>query len=110
MITFRIFVRILKIFNSLQALSGPLADTLRRLGESAHGGIDVTALQNDLRRVLTVVSMPKRGTGGHDKKDEDTEMAALEAITQAILMEVKATQQQMEEPKLVQIVIYESSV
>jgi hypothetical protein len=40
----------------LQALSGPLADTLRRLGESAGGGIDVTALQ----RMLTIISVPRR--------------------------------------------------
>jgi hypothetical protein len=40
----------------LQALSGPLADTLRRLGESAGGGIDVTALQ----KMLTIVSVPRR--------------------------------------------------
>jgi hypothetical protein len=40
----------------LQALSGPLADTLRRLGESAGGSIDVTALQ----RMLTIVSVPRR--------------------------------------------------
>lgn len=45
------------LFNVLiQALSGPFADTLRRLGESAGGTIDVAALQNDLRRALTVVS------------------------------------------------------
>lgn len=37
----------------VQHLSGPFADTLRRMQLSG-GGIDVTALQNDLRRVLTV--------------------------------------------------------
>lgn len=42
-------------WQQLQALSGPLADTLRRLGASGGaGGIDVSALQNDLKRVLTV--------------------------------------------------------
>lgn len=42
----------------LQALSGPLADTLRRLGESAGGrGLDIAAFQQDLRKVLTVVSV-----------------------------------------------------
>lgn len=40
----------------LQALRGPLADTLRRLGENAGGSLDIAALQQDLRRVLTVVS------------------------------------------------------
>ena len=40
----------------LQALSGPLADTLRRLGETAGTGIDVTALQ----KMLTIVTVPRR--------------------------------------------------
>ncbi|KAJ9584751.1 hypothetical protein L9F63_020901, partial [Diploptera punctata] len=40
----------------LQALSGPFADTLRRLGETAGTGIDVTALQ----KMLTIVSVPRR--------------------------------------------------
>lgn len=35
-------------------MTGPFADTLRRMQLSG-GGIDVGALQNDLRRVLTVV-------------------------------------------------------
>lgn len=37
----------------LQGSFGPLADTLRRLGD--HGTIDVNALQSDLRSFLTVV-------------------------------------------------------
>lgn len=37
----------------VQDLSGPFADTLRRMQLSG-GGLDVSALQNDLRRVLTV--------------------------------------------------------
>lgn len=94
-------------WQKLQALSGPLADTLRRLGESAGTGIDVTALHNDLRRVLTVVSMPRR----HGcKKNDPSEMAALEAITNAILQDIKEKQESKEPPKVVQIVIYESSV
>ncbi|XP_055709623.1 TWiK family of potassium channels protein 7 isoform X2 [Phlebotomus papatasi] len=102
-------------WQQLQALSGPLADTLRRLGASGGaGGIDVSALQNDLKRVLTV-SMPRRhGFSGpsSDRKDDDQEMAALEAITNAILQEVKeaAHQAHKQHPKVVQIVIYESSV
>lgn len=36
-------------------MTGPFADTLRRMQLSG-GGIDVGALQNDLRRVLTVVA------------------------------------------------------
>lgn len=35
-------------------MTGPFADTLRRMQLSG-GGIDVGALQNDLRRVLTVI-------------------------------------------------------
>lgn len=90
-------------WQQLQALSGPLADTLRRLGASGSGaGIDVSALQ----KVLTV-SMPKR-QGGKKGAHEDPGMAALEAITNAILEEVK--QANKDKPKIVQIVIYESSV
>ncbi|XP_053677902.1 TWiK family of potassium channels protein 7 [Anopheles nili] len=95
-------------WQKLQALSGPLADTLRRLGESAGTGIDVTALHNDLRRVLTVVSMPRRHG---NKKAQAKEMAALEAITNAILQDIKEKQDSQDgPPKVVQIVIYESSV
>jgi potassium channel subfamily K, invertebrate len=54
------------------------------------------------------VSMPKRS--GKKNKDNASDMAALEAITNAILQEVKANQSQPEKPKIVQIVIYESSV
>lgn len=42
-------------WQQLRALSGPLADTLRRLGDAGRG-VDVSALHNDLRKVLTVVS------------------------------------------------------
>ncbi|EDS27772.1 conserved hypothetical protein [Culex quinquefasciatus] len=94
-------------WHKLQALSGPLAETLRRLGESAGTGIDVTALHNDLRRVLTVVSMPRRHGS---KKNDPNEMAALEAITNAILQDIKDKHESKETPKIVQIVIYESSV
>lgn len=52
--------------------------------------------------------MPRRG-GGSDKKRDEQEMAALQAITNAILREVKEATQK-EHPKIVQIVIYESSV
>lgn len=87
-------------WQQLQALSGPLADTLRRLGASGTGtGLDVSALQ----KVLTV-SMPKRKKGA----PPDPGMAALEAITNALLEEVK--QANKDKPKVVQIVIYESSV
>lgn len=39
-------------WQQLRALSGPLADTLRRLGDAGRG-VDVS----DLRKVLTVVSV-----------------------------------------------------
>lgn len=42
-------------WQQLRALSGPLADTLRRLGDAGRG-VDVSALHNDLRKVLTIVS------------------------------------------------------
>lgn len=40
----------------LQAMSGPLADALRRMGENAGGSLDMASFQSDLRKVLTVVS------------------------------------------------------
>lgn len=43
-------------WRQLQALSGPLADNLRKLAENAPG-LDVTAFQQDLRKVLTVVGL-----------------------------------------------------
>lgn len=43
-------------WRQLQALSGPFAENLRKLAESAPG-LDVTAFQQDLRKVLTVVSI-----------------------------------------------------
>ncbi|KAH8323896.1 hypothetical protein KR067_010564 [Drosophila pandora] len=75
--------------------------TLRRLGETAGTGLDYTALQ----KVLTV-SMPKWNT--NKKNEHSPDIAALEAITNAILKEVKEAQNN--KPKVLQIVIYESSV
>uniref|UniRef100_A0A0K8U275 TWiK family of potassium channels protein 7 n=1 Tax=Bactrocera latifrons TaxID=174628 RepID=A0A0K8U275_BACLA len=84
----------------LQELSGPMAETLRRLGETAGYGLDYMALQ----KVLTV-SMPKWNTG---TKKDNADIAALEAITNALLKEVKEAQEN--KPKVLKIVIYETSV
>lgn len=43
-----------------------------------------------------------------DKKNDENDVDTLEALTKAILREVKV--KQIEKPKLVQIIIYESSV
>ncbi|KAF2894141.1 hypothetical protein ILUMI_12033 [Ignelater luminosus] len=43
----------LQSWRQLQAMSGPLAESLRRIADNAPG-LDVTAFQNDLRKVLTV--------------------------------------------------------
>ncbi|KAG5668279.1 hypothetical protein PVAND_016226 [Polypedilum vanderplanki] len=88
-------------WQKLQQLKlGSFADSLRRLGES-HGAIDV----NDLRSILSVVSMSKKGNKkGSDNSDSDP----IEALTKEILQKVKI--KQMEKPQLVQIIIYESSV
>lgn len=45
----------LQSWKQLQAMSGPFADSLRKMADSAPG-LDVSAFQNDLRKVLTVVS------------------------------------------------------
>lgn len=52
--------------------------------------------------------MPKRDKKDKKTGDEDNDMDTLEALTKAILREVKV--KQIEKPKLVQIIIYESSV
>lgn len=84
----------------LQALSGPLAESLRRLGASGHSpGLDVSALQ----KMLTV-SMSKRSG---KKGGADSQMAAIEAITNALLQANRAAQ---DKPKMLQIIIYETSV
>lgn len=45
----------LESWRQIQVISGPLAETLRRMTESAQG-VDVVALQNNLRRAFAVVS------------------------------------------------------
>ncbi|XP_014485581.1 PREDICTED: TWiK family of potassium channels protein 7 [Dinoponera quadriceps] len=91
----------------LQRLSGPLTETLRKLGEQAGG--DMSALHSDLRKVLTVISMPRlRWTSSIDQvsKDRDWE-EAVEAVLRDIA--ASATAPPPKKP-IVQIVIYESSV
>lgn len=95
-----------------------MAETLRRLQLQAGSGLDYASLQ----KVLTVskqtfyevnhinisnlkVSMPKWNTSSGNKKKD---MAALEAITNAILKDINESQQQKQ--RIVQIIIYESSV
>ncbi|XP_041973173.1 TWiK family of potassium channels protein 7 isoform X1 [Aricia agestis] len=93
-------------WQQLRALSGPLADTLRRLGDAGRG-VDVSALQNDLRKVLTVVTMP-RLSGGRDSLAEKRQLefeVALEAVIRNMTHPLPK-----QKPPIVQIVIYESSV
>lgn len=56
--------------------------------------------------MLPQVSMPKWNS--NKKNEHNSDIAALEAITNAILKEVKEAQNS--KPKVLQIVIYESSV
>ncbi|XP_077297053.1 TWiK family of potassium channels protein 7 isoform X2 [Arctopsyche grandis] len=91
----------------LQAMSGPLAEAMRRLGENAGGSLDMAALQQDLRKVLTVVSMPRLGSG------KATDIAAQrrlewEAAMEAVLRDLTSSPDH--KPPIVQIVIYETSV
>lgn len=60
-----------------------------------------------LRIFLLKISMNKRRGSKSDKKEDDKDLD-IEKLTKAILQEVKI--KQMEQPKLVQIIIYESSV
>ncbi|XP_053600113.1 TWiK family of potassium channels protein 7 isoform X2 [Plodia interpunctella] len=88
-------------WQQLRALSGPLADTLRRLGDAGRG-VDVSALQ----KVLTVVTMPR--LSGRDGLSEKRQLE-WEAALEAALREIKAPSPE-KKPTIVQIVIYESSV
>ncbi|XP_026747294.1 potassium channel subfamily K member 18-like isoform X4 [Trichoplusia ni] len=94
-------------WQQLRALSGPLADTLRRLGDAGRG-VDVSALHSDLRKVLTVVTMPRlssaNGSALTDKRRLEWE-AAVEAVIRDITAPAPT-----QKPPIVQIVIYESSV
>ncbi|XP_078050669.1 potassium channel subfamily K member 15-like [Augochlora pura] len=93
----------------LQRLSGPLAEAIRRLGEQAGG--DMSAFHSDLRKVLTVVSMPRLKWSASfnrtDSKDQEWEEAV-----EAVLRDIAATANNSQSNKkpIVQIVIYESSV
>ncbi|KAJ8675935.1 hypothetical protein QAD02_011721 [Eretmocerus hayati] len=96
----------------LQALSGPLAETLKKLGEQAGG--DMSALQSDLKKVLKVISMPRRrksGVENNDMKDQEWEQAV-----EAILRDIAGAKNQQESDskperkKSLQIIFYESSV
>ncbi|CAK9815352.1 TWiK family of potassium channels protein 7 [Anthophora quadrimaculata] len=94
----------------LQRLSGPLAETLRKLGEQAGG--DMSTLHSDLRKVLTVISMPRlkwsASLNRGDTKDQEWE-EAVEAVLRDIAANVNNSSQPKKKP-IVQIVIYESSV
>ncbi|XP_034825248.1 TWiK family of potassium channels protein 7 [Maniola hyperantus] len=92
-------------WQQLRALSGPLADTLRRLGDAGRG-VDVSALHNDLRKVLTVVTMPRLGRDGLGEKRQLEWEAAVEAVIRDITSPISS----QPKPPIVQIVIYESSV
>ncbi|PBC32061.1 TWiK family of potassium channels protein [Apis cerana cerana] len=92
----------------LQRLSGPLAETIRRLGEQAGG--DMSALHSDLRKVLTVISMPRlkwsTSLNRGDTKEQDWE-EAVEAMLRDIA--VNANNIQPKKKQIMQIVIYESN-
>ncbi|CAG9859771.1 unnamed protein product [Phyllotreta striolata] len=91
-------------WRQLQALRGPLADNFRKLAENAPG-LDMLAFQQDLMKVLTVVTMPKlAGKRGKKIKDKDWENAIEAAIRDLTANSDHKPQQ------VLQIVIYESSV
>lgn len=68
-----------------------------------------------LHSIRIQVSMPHRrggisGASSDKKEEEEQQIAALAAITSAILQEVKESTAKSNQHKIVQIVIYESSV
>lgn len=88
----------------LQALRGPLAEALKKLGEQAGG--DMSALQVDLKKVLAVVSLPKL----RRKSGKETGNTEWEDAVQAVLKGIEASACQNQNHPIVQIFIYESSV
>uniref|UniRef100_A0A2A4J5D2 Protein kinase domain-containing protein n=1 Tax=Heliothis virescens TaxID=7102 RepID=A0A2A4J5D2_HELVI len=94
-------------WQQLRALSGPLADTLRRLGDAGRG-VDVSALHSDLRKVLTVVTMPRLSSAGGNALT-DKRRLEWEAAVEAVIRDITAPAP-TQKPPIVQIVIYESSV
>ncbi|CAH0560679.1 unnamed protein product [Brassicogethes aeneus] len=87
-------------WRQLRALRGPLAENFRKFADNAPG-LDVMAFQQDLMKVLTVVSMPKKGT----KKEKKYKQKEWEDAIEAVIRDITVSS-----PPLVQIVIYESSV
>ncbi|XP_043526139.1 uncharacterized protein LOC122537192 isoform X2 [Frieseomelitta varia] len=85
----------------LQRLSGPLAETIRRLGEQAGG--DMSALHSDLRKVLTVISMPRlkwsTSFNREDSKDQEWE-EAVEAVLRDIAANANNTQSKKKQIQL----------
>ncbi|KAK5643630.1 hypothetical protein RI129_007475 [Pyrocoelia pectoralis] len=100
----------LQSWKQLQAMSGPLADTLRKMADNAPG-IDVSAFQNDLKKVLTVVTMPKRLTSQIDRYGKRQKQIQWEDAVESVIRDISnGTQEKQISPPVVKIVIYESSV
>ncbi|XP_044254587.1 TWiK family of potassium channels protein 9 [Tribolium madens] len=95
-------------WRQLQALRGPLAENFRKLADNAPG-LDVMAFQQDLMKVLTVVTMSRKNAFSRkEKKLKQKEWEdAIEAVIRDITVGTAAVEQK---PPMVQIVIYESSV
>ncbi|KAG5873959.1 hypothetical protein JTB14_001607 [Gonioctena quinquepunctata] len=91
-------------WRQLQALRGPLAENFRKFAENAPN-LDVLAFQQDLMKVLTVVTMPRRS----NKKEKKMKQKEWEDAIQAAIRDLTANATE-HKPQLLQIVIYESSV
>ncbi|KAK9704575.1 Ion channel [Popillia japonica] len=87
-------------WRQLQALSGPLAENLRKLAENAPG-LDVTAFQQDLRKVLTVITMPRKGEPV-SKADKKLKQKAWEDAMEAVIRDITQGAKSKQTP-LVQI-------
>ncbi|XP_074039397.1 potassium channel subfamily K member 6 isoform X2 [Leptinotarsa decemlineata] len=91
-------------WRQLQALRGPLADNFRKFAENAPN-LDVLAFQQDLMKVLTVVTMPRRS----HKKEKKMKRKEWEDAIEAAIRDLTANATE-HKPQVLQIVIYESSV
>ncbi|XP_018575924.1 TWiK family of potassium channels protein 7 [Anoplophora glabripennis] len=95
-----------KSWRQLQALRGPLAENFRKLADNAPG-LDVLAFQQDLMKVLTVVTMPRKSA---NRKHKGAKQKEWEDAIEAVIRDITTNATDHNKQQMVQIVIYESSV
>ncbi|KAK6620151.1 hypothetical protein RUM44_006551 [Polyplax serrata] len=87
-------------WKTIQALSGPLGDMLKRMGEGAGTGLDMATFQTDLKKILTVMNVPRKTNNGKEWQ---------EAID-SVLHDIGYKSKDKKTPQVLQIVVYETTV